>query len=104
MHRQSAGVTDGARASCGYNNLVADMCSVAILRTFGYPVVFDATHSVQLPGGAGQASSGQREFVPALARAAVGVRIDGLSTDLPALLAQGQAINAIVQRATGTSL
>ena len=57
-------------ASFGYNNLVVDMRSFPIMRSFGYPVVFDATHSVQLPGGAGTSSSGQREFVPNLARAA----------------------------------
>lgn len=65
-------------ASFGYNNLVTDMRSLAIMRSFGYPVVFDATHSVQLPGGAGTASSGQREFVPYLARAAAAVGIDAL--------------------------
>ncbi|MCC6847826.1 MAG: 3-deoxy-8-phosphooctulonate synthase [Deltaproteobacteria bacterium] len=65
-------------ASFGYNNLVADMRSLAILARFGYPVVFDATHSVQLPGGAGAASSGQREFVPTLARAAVAVGVAGV--------------------------
>ena len=62
----------------GYNNLVSDMRSLAIMRGTGCPVVFDATHSVQLPGGQGTASGGQREFVPVLARAAVGVGIDGL--------------------------
>jgi 2-dehydro-3-deoxyphosphooctonate aldolase (KDO 8-P synthase) len=106
-------------ASFGYNNLVADMRSLAIMRTFGYPVVFDATHSVQLPGGAGSASSGQREFVPALTRAAVGVGVDALFMevhadpdhapsdgpnmlklkDLPALLQQIKAIDAIVRAA-----
>jgi len=106
-------------ASFGYNNLVADMRSLAIMRAFGYPVVFDATHSVQLPGGAGGASSGQREFVPALTRAAVGVGIDALFievhadpdrapsdgpnmlklADLPALLSQVVAIDAIVRQA-----
>jgi len=106
-------------ASFGYNNLVADMRSLAIMRTFGHPVVFDATHSVQLPGGAGGASSGQREFVPALTRAAVGVGIDALFMevhadpdrapsdgpnmlklkDLPALLSQVTAIDAIVRQA-----
>jgi 2-dehydro-3-deoxyphosphooctonate aldolase (KDO 8-P synthase) len=65
-------------ASFGYNNLVADMRSLAIMARFGYPVVFDATHSVQLPGGAGTASSGQREFVPTLARAAVAVGVAGV--------------------------
>jgi 2-dehydro-3-deoxyphosphooctonate aldolase (KDO 8-P synthase) len=105
-------------ATFGYNNLVADMRSLAIMRTFGYPVVFDATHSVQLPGGAGHASSGQRQFVPALTRAAVGVGIDAVFmevhpdpdhapsdgpnmlqlADLPALLAQIRAIDAIVRQ------
>ncbi len=65
-------------ASFGYNNLVSDMRSLAILRETGCPVVFDATHSVQLPGGQGTTSGGQREFVPVLARAAVGVGIAGL--------------------------
>jgi 2-dehydro-3-deoxyphosphooctonate aldolase (KDO 8-P synthase) len=65
-------------ASFGYNNLVADMRSLAIMARFGYPVVFDATHSVQLPGGAGGASGGQREFVPPLARAAVAVGVAGV--------------------------
>jgi len=65
-------------ASFGYNNLVADMRSLAIMARFGYPVIFDATHSVQLPGGAGTASSGQREFVPTLARAAVAVGVAGV--------------------------
>lgn len=64
--------------SFGYNNLVVDMRSFPIMRNFGYPVVFDATHSVQLPGGAGTASSGQREFVANLARAAVASGVDGL--------------------------
>lgn len=65
-------------ASFGYNNLVADMRSLAILRATDCPVVFDATHSVQLPGGQGTSSGGQREFVPVLARAAVAAGIDGL--------------------------
>jgi 2-dehydro-3-deoxyphosphooctonate aldolase (KDO 8-P synthase) len=65
-------------ASFGYNNLVSDMRSLAILREAQAPVVFDATHSVQLPGGQGTASGGQREFVPVLARAAVAVGISGL--------------------------
>ena len=65
-------------ASFGYNNLVTDMRSLAIMRSFGYPVVFDATHSVQLPGGAGATSSGQREFVPCMTRAAVATGIDML--------------------------
>jgi 2-dehydro-3-deoxyphosphooctonate aldolase (KDO 8-P synthase) len=65
-------------ASFGYNNLVSDMRSLSILRETNAPVVFDATHSVQLPGGQGSASGGQREFVPVLARAAVAVGISGL--------------------------
>ena len=65
-------------ASFGYNNLVSDMRSLAILREAKAPVVFDATHSVQLPGGQGNTSGGQREFVPVLARAAVAVGISGL--------------------------
>jgi 2-dehydro-3-deoxyphosphooctonate aldolase (KDO 8-P synthase) len=65
-------------ASFGYNNLVSDMRSLAIMRGTGAPVVFDATHSVQLPGGNGASSGGQREFVPVLARAAVAVGIGGL--------------------------
>jgi len=64
--------------SFGYNNLVTDMRSLAIMRTTGCPVVFDATHSVQLPGGQGTASGGQREFVPVLARAAVAAGVAGL--------------------------
>ena len=64
--------------SFGYNNLVSDMRSLAIMRETGAPVVFDATHSVQLPGGQGTSSGGQREFVPVLARAAVAVGISGL--------------------------
>lgn len=64
--------------SFGYNNLVVDMRSLPIMRSFDYPVIFDATHSVQLPGGAGTSSSGQREFVPNLARAAVASGVDGL--------------------------
>ena len=65
-------------ASFGYNNLVSDMRSLAIMREANAPVVFDATHSVQLPGGQGNSSGGQREFVPVLARAAVAVGISGL--------------------------
>lgn len=65
-------------ASFGYNNLVSDMRSLAMMRKTGCPVVFDATHSVQLPGGLGTSSGGQREFVPVLARAAVSVGISGL--------------------------
>ncbi|MFN3235084.1 MAG: 3-deoxy-8-phosphooctulonate synthase [Gammaproteobacteria bacterium] len=65
-------------ASFGYNNLVSDMRSLAVMRETGCPVVFDATHSVQLPGGQGAQSGGQREFVPVLARAAVAVGISGI--------------------------
>ncbi len=65
-------------ASFGYNNLVSDMRSLAIMRNTGCPVVYDATHSVQLPGGQGTSSGGQREFVPVLARAAVAAGISGL--------------------------
>ncbi|HEX9872276.1 MAG TPA: 3-deoxy-8-phosphooctulonate synthase [Candidatus Tectomicrobia bacterium] len=106
-------------ASFGYNNLVADMRSLVIMRAFDVPVVFDATHSVQLPGGAGTASDGQREFVPHLARAAVATGCDALFMeihpdpdhapsdgpnmlhleDLPALLAQVSQIDRIVRGA-----
>lgn len=65
-------------ASFGYNNLVSDMRSLAVMRETGCPVVFDATHSVQLPGGGGTKSSGQRQFVPVLARAAMAVGIAGI--------------------------
>jgi len=88
---EMANVVDKARAtgnhqimvcergvSFGYNNLVSDMRSLAVLRETGCPVVFDATHSVQLPGGQGGSSGGQREFVPVLARAAVAVGVSGL--------------------------
>ncbi|MBN1903273.1 3-deoxy-8-phosphooctulonate synthase [Candidatus Sumerlaeota bacterium] len=64
--------------SFGYNNLVVDMRSLAIMRSFGYPVVFDATHSVQLPGGKGDSAGGQREFIAPLARAAVAAGIDSV--------------------------
>jgi 2-dehydro-3-deoxyphosphooctonate aldolase (KDO 8-P synthase) len=104
-------------ASFGYNNLVADMRSLVIMRSFDVPVVFDATHSVQLPGGAGTASSGQREFVPHLARAAVATGCDALFMeihpdpdhapsdgpnmlrldDLPALLEQITQIDRLVR-------
>jgi 2-dehydro-3-deoxyphosphooctonate aldolase (KDO 8-P synthase) len=106
-------------ASFGYNNLVVDMRSLVVMRSFDVPVVFDATHSVQLPGGAGTASSGQREFVPHLARAAVATGCDALFMeihpdpdhapsdgpnmlrleDLPALLAQLIQIDRIVRNA-----
>lgn len=77
-------VTDQTLLACergvsfGYNNLIVDMRSLAAMRDTGCPVVFDATHSVQLPGGKGQRSGGQREFVPVLARAAVGAGVSGL--------------------------
>lgn len=64
--------------SFGYHNLVVDIRSLPVMRSLGYPVLFDATHSLQLPGGAGQASSGQAEFIPYLARAAVAAGVDGL--------------------------
>jgi 2-dehydro-3-deoxyphosphooctonate aldolase (KDO 8-P synthase) len=67
------------RGSCfGYNNLVVDFRSLVIMRQFGYPVVFDATHSVQLPGGKGKTSGGQSDFIPYLARAAVAIGVDAL--------------------------
>ncbi|MBB5204077.1 2-dehydro-3-deoxyphosphooctonate aldolase (KDO 8-P synthase) [Inhella inkyongensis] len=81
---REAGLEPNAFMACergvsfGYNNLVSDMRSLAIMRETGAPVVFDATHSVQLPGGQGTSSGGLREFVPVLARAAVGVGISGL--------------------------
>ena len=81
---QAAGVNEDTimvcerGASFGYNNLVSDMRSIAIMRETGCPVVFDATHSVQLPGGQGTSSGGQREFVPVLARAAVATGVAGL--------------------------
>jgi len=104
-------------ASFGYNNLVSDMRSLPIMRSTGYPVVYDATHSVQLPGGLGGASGGQREFVEYLSRAAVATGIDGIFlevhedpenalcdgpnsiklSDLPPLLKKLKAINAIIK-------
>jgi 2-dehydro-3-deoxyphosphooctonate aldolase (KDO 8-P synthase) len=104
--------------SFGYNNLVADMRSLPIIRGLGYPAVFDATHSVQLPGAGGTASSGDRQFVPHLTRAAAAAGIDGLFMEvhacpdkalcdgpnmlsldeLPALLKQVQEIDRIVKR------
>lgn len=104
-------------ASFGYNNLVSDMRSLPIMRKTGYPVVYDATHSVQLPGGLGGASGGQREFVEYLARAAVATGVDGIFlevhedpenalcdgpnsirlTDLPPLLKKLKAIDAIIK-------
>ena len=105
--------------SFGYNNLVVDFRAFPILREIGYPVIFDATHSVQLPGGAGTASGGDRRMVPCLARAAVAAGIDGLffevhpdpdaalcdgpnslSLDsLPALLSTLKRIDAVVREA-----
>jgi 2-dehydro-3-deoxyphosphooctonate aldolase (KDO 8-P synthase) len=64
--------------SFGYNNLVVDMRSLPVMRSLGCPVIYDATHSVQLPGGAGGSSGGQREFIPVLSRAAMAAGIDGL--------------------------
>lgn len=104
-------------SSFGYNNLVSDMRSLPIMRRIGYPVVFDATHSVQLPGGLGGSSGGQREFVEYLSRAAVATGVDGVFLevhedpakalcdgpnslkldDLPALLKKLKAIDAIVK-------
>jgi len=81
---QAAGINEETIMVCergvsfGYNNLVSDMRSLAIMRETGCPVVFDATHSVQLPGGQGTSSGGQREFVPVLARAAVATGVAGL--------------------------
>ncbi|MDE2196375.1 MAG: 3-deoxy-8-phosphooctulonate synthase [Gammaproteobacteria bacterium] len=88
---EMANVVDKARAtgngqilvcergfSFGYNNLVVDMRGLAVMRDTGYPVVFDATHSVQLPGGQGGSSGGQRQFIPVLARAAIGAGVAGL--------------------------
>jgi 2-dehydro-3-deoxyphosphooctonate aldolase (KDO 8-P synthase) len=65
-------------ASFGYNNLVSDMRSLVVMRELGYPVVFDATHSLQLPGGLGHASGGERKYIPALARAGVAAGVDAL--------------------------
>jgi 2-dehydro-3-deoxyphosphooctonate aldolase (KDO 8-P synthase) len=115
--------------SFGYNNLVVDMRGLVEMRAFGYPVVFDATHSVQLPGGAGDRSGGERQYVPALARAATAVGIDALFMemhedpdrtlpdgrplsdgpnmlridDLPRLLVELAGIAAIVSAPSGTS-
>lgn len=103
--------------SFGYNTLVVDMCSLPIMQSFGCPVVFDATHSVQRPGGQGNASGGAREFVPHLVRAAVAVGVDALFLevhpnpekalsdaasmlkldDLPGLLASAKAIERAVK-------
>jgi 2-dehydro-3-deoxyphosphooctonate aldolase (KDO 8-P synthase) len=106
-------------ASFGYNNLVADMRSLAVLAELGYPVVYDAGHSVQLPGGQGSASGGQRQFIRPLARAAVAVGVDALFlethedpdhalsdgpnsyplAELPALLEELRRIDAIAKHA-----
>ncbi|HLO26875.1 MAG TPA: 3-deoxy-8-phosphooctulonate synthase, partial [Geobacteraceae bacterium] len=103
--------------SFGYNNLISDMRSLPIMRGFGFPVVFDATHSVQLPGGQGGTSGGQREFVGCLARSAVAAGVDGVFMEvhedpekalcdgpnsirldeLPGLLKKLKAIDAIVK-------
>lgn len=111
-------------ATFGYNNLIVDMRALAVLRNFGYPVVFDATHSAQLPGGIGNASGGQREFIPALIRGAVAVGVDALFMEvhpdpdrglcdattmwplskLSAVLAMAQRIDAVGGRAENTGL
>jgi 2-dehydro-3-deoxyphosphooctonate aldolase (KDO 8-P synthase) len=77
VHNENVMITERG-VSFGYNNLVADMCSLPIMRKMGYPVIFDATHSVQLPGGSGDASGGEREMAIYLSRAAVAVGVDGL--------------------------
>ncbi len=84
-------------ASFGYNNLVSDMRSLAVMRDTGCPVVFDATHSVQLPGGQGGTSGGQREFIPVLARAAVAAGVSGLfmETHPDPSVAKSDGLNAI---------
>jgi 2-dehydro-3-deoxyphosphooctonate aldolase (KDO 8-P synthase) len=69
-------------ATFGYNNLVVDMRGLVIMRELGFPVVFDATHSVQLPGGAGTASGGQAQFIEPLSRAAVAVGVDALFVEV----------------------
>ncbi|HEY8514467.1 MAG TPA: 3-deoxy-8-phosphooctulonate synthase [Candidatus Binatia bacterium] len=109
-------------ASFGYQNLVSDMRSLVVLAEAGFPVVFDATHSVQLPGAAGTASGGQREFVPALARAAVAVGVDAVFLEvhedppralsdaatsypldqLPGLLRTLRALDAVAREARAT--
>ena len=76
-------------ASFGYNNLIVDMRSLAVMREYGYPVIFDATHSAQLPGGAGAATGGQREFIPAMVRGAVAVGVDALFMEVHPDPAQG---------------
>ena len=110
--------------SFGYNNLVSDMRSIAIMEQMGYPVFFDASHSVQLPGGLGASSGGQREFIPVLARAALGAGCQGIYAeshpnpsqakcdsasvidfnDLPALLTEWQQIYQTVQQCLNAKL
>jgi 2-dehydro-3-deoxyphosphooctonate aldolase (KDO 8-P synthase) len=68
--------------SFGYNNLVVDMRSIFVMKNFGYPVIFDATHGVQLPGGQGKSSGGQREFVSPLAKAAIAAGADGIFLEI----------------------
>ncbi len=107
--------------SFGYNNLVADMRALPIMRSYGYPIIFDATHSLQLPGGAGNSSGGQREFVPHITRAAVAAGCDGIfmevhpdpdkapcdgpnmlkMTNLPLLLKQIKEIDTIIKAEGG---
>jgi len=93
-------------ASFGYHNLVVDMRALAIMRRLGWPVVFDATHSVQLPGGAGTHSGGQREFVAVLARAAAAVGIDGLFVEVAVdpSRAKSDAANSLPIRELGRLL
>lgn len=107
------------RGSCfGYNNLVVDFRAIRIMKSFGYPVIFDATHSVQLPGGAGISSAGEKEFIPYLTLAAVSVGCDGLFMEvhvqpekalcdgpnmlsideLPTLLTQAKAIKELIKK------
>ena len=69
-------------SSFGYNNLIVDMRSLAVMRSFGYPVIFDATHSVQIPGGTPTGSGGQPQFIAPLARAAVAVGVDGIFVEV----------------------
>ena len=109
-------------ASFGYNNLVVDMRTFPVLQKFGYPVVYDVTHSVQLPGGQGHASGGQPEFIETLARAGVAAGVDGIFLEthdnpaaalsdganalplsqLPRLLAQLKELSAVVRRWNGS--
>ncbi len=106
-------------ASFGYNNLIADMRSLVVMRELGYPVVFDVTHSLQLPGGLGHASAGERQYIPALARAGAAVGVDALFMEVhedpdhalsdgpnslalgnfESLLAVVKQIDALIQRA-----